>query len=93
MPSHIRRPFEEQIAVSAIADPKPIRPCFLSSAQHDEFEILVRLVTLGLSGCALSRAWNVAKDLAGLSYDAYAILRGAHGGHEPLAEARLRSSV
>lgn len=71
-----------------IPAPNAIRPCFLSAAQRDEFEMLVRIVTSSLWGCGLSHAWGVARDLAGLSHDASAVMRCARAEHGSLAEAR-----
>jgi hypothetical protein len=54
-----------------------IRPCFLSRAQEEEFDLIVWQVRANLWNCGVDHAWLNARSLAGLSHDPAAIMRCA----------------
>lgn len=67
-----------------------IRPCFLSKAQRDEFEMIVRQVRANLWGCGVEHAWLNARNLAGLSHDPEAVMRCALADYEAAKAQRLQ---
>jgi hypothetical protein len=67
-----------------------VRPCFLSKAQRDEFEMIVWQIRANLWSCGLDHAWTNARNLAGLSHDPEAVMRCALADYEASKAQRLQ---
>jgi hypothetical protein len=83
-----------QTLTSSTASPQiplanAVRPCFLSSAQEKEFEMIVWQVEANLWSCGVDHAWANARNLAGLSHDPEAVMRCALAGYQASKAARL----
>jgi hypothetical protein len=74
---------------AAIPFANAVRPCFLSKAQEEEFEMIVRLVRSSLWGCGVEHAWMSARSLSGLSHDPEAVMRCALADYEVSKAQRL----
>ncbi len=66
-----------------------VRPCFLSKAQKDEFEMIVSQISANLWSCGVDHAWANARSLAGLSHDPEAVMRCALADYEASKAQRL----
>lgn len=77
------------MTMEPVPEASPIRPCFLSAAQRDEFEMIVGVVARGLWSCGLGHAWGVARSLAGLTHDPSAVMRCARAEHASGVAHRL----
>jgi hypothetical protein len=68
---------------------RALRPCFTSSAQENEFEMIVRTVVLNINHCGEDHAFINAKSLAGVTYDVEVIMRCAKADFEAAGGKRL----
>lgn len=74
----------------AIPFANAVRPCFLSKAQEDEFEMIVWQIRANLRGCGVDHAWTNARSLSGLSHDPEAVMRCALADFEAAKAQRLQ---